>query len=336
MSFLDIRSVSKSYRQHQALREVSLNIQRGHIMGLLGPNGAGKTTLIRMINRILAPDSGSIWLDGAQLEPEHSRRIGYLPEERGLYKKMKIGEQLLYLSRLRGMTSSEALTAAKRWMTRLEMQSWWNKKAEELSKGMQQKVQLVAALMHDPDLLILDEPFSGFDPVNAQILKEIILERRAAGTTLLISTHRMETVEDLCTDVVLIHRAGVLLSGSTQAVRRQHSSNQIEIHCAGDPASPPPAPVGHIPVNQSPVGHSPSDIQDSPRLNYGKSISAASESRHEGPITRLVFEAAPSEWPAIIEHYNRHSRIVYFAERLPGFQDIFIKTVGQNDQNQSG
>jgi len=319
MSFLDIRSVSKSYRHHQVLNEVSLKIQRGHIMGLLGPNGAGKTTLIRMINRILAPDSGSIWLDGVELSPEHSLRIGYLPEERGLYKKMKIGEQLLYLSRLRGMTSSDALTAAKKWMTRLEMQSWWDKKAEELSKGMQQKVQLVVALMHDPDLLILDEPFSGFDPMNAQMLKEIILERRAAGTTLLISTHRMETVEDLCTDVVLIHRAGVVLAGPTQAVRRQYNGNQIEIHCASDPASPPPSPPAHFPV----------------RLLSSDSLSSSSSlpfSTMGEPITRLVFEAAPSEWTALIEHYNRHSRIVYFAERLPSFQDIFIKAVGKNDQ----
>ena len=301
MSFLEIRSVSKSYRQHQALKEVSLEIHRGNIMGLLGPNGAGKTTLIRMINRILAPDSGTITLDGAELGPQHARRIGYLPEERGLYKKMKIGEQLLYLSRLRGMSSGDSLNAAKKWMTRLDMQNWWNKKAEELSKGMQQKVQLVAALMHEPDLLILDEPFSGFDPVNAQMLQEIILERRAAGTTLLISTHRMETVEDLCTDVVLIHQAGVVLAGPTQAVRRQHSGNQIEIHCAGDTASPPPAPLAHTLVNSS---------------------------SSEQNIHRLVFEAAPSDWPAIIAHYNQHSHIVYFAERLPSFQDIFIKAVG--------
>ncbi|NBW42414.1 MAG: ATP-binding cassette domain-containing protein [Sphingobacteriia bacterium] len=249
MAFLDIRSVSKSYRNHRALLDVSMQVPKGGIMGLLGPNGAGKTTLIRMINRITAPDSGSIWLDGRELGPEHARRIGYLPEERGLYKKMKIGEQLLYLARLRGLESDQALQAAKHWMTRLEMQSWWNKKAEELSKGMQQKVQLVAALMHDPDLLILDEPFSGFDPVNARLLKNILLERRAAGTTLLISTHRMETVEDLCTDVVLIHQAGVVLAGPTQAVRRQHSGNQIEIHCVGETASPPPAPPAHTPVS---------------------------------------------------------------------------------------
>jgi len=311
MSFLDICAVSKSYRNHQALKEVSLEIHKGRILGLLGPNGAGKTTLIRMINRILAPDSGSIWLDGRELGPEHSRRIGYLPEERGLYKKMKIGEQLLYLSRLRGMSSDQALTAAKKWMTRLEMQSWWNKKAEELSKGMQQKVQLVAALMHDPDLLILDEPFSGFDPVNAQLLKDIILERRAAGTTLLISTHRMETVEDLCDDVVLIHRAEVVLSGPTEAIRRRHSGNQIEIHCAGDTASPPPYPPGHKPV----------------------SLPSTAEPRNRDSVTRLIFEAAPSEWPGPIEHYNRHSRLIYFAERLPSFQDIFIQAVGPGGQS---
>jgi ABC-2 type transport system ATP-binding protein len=306
MAFLEVRSVSKSYQNHQALKNITIEVDKGRILGLLGPNGAGKTTLIRMINRILAPDSGSIWLDGTELGPEHSRRMGYLPEERGLYKKMKIGEQLLYLSRLRGMSSDQALTAAKKWMTRLEMQSWWNKKAEELSKGMQQKVQLVAALMHDPDLLILDEPFSGFDPVNAQLLKDIILERRAAGTTLLISTHRMETVEDLCDDVVLIHRAEVVLSGPTEAIRRRHSGNQIEIHCAGDTASSPPYPPGHKPV----------------------SLPSTAEPRNRDSVTKFIFEAAPSEWPALIEHYNRHSRLIYFAERLPSFQDIFIQAVG--------
>jgi ABC-2 type transport system ATP-binding protein len=305
MAFLDIRSVSKSYRNHRALLDVSMQVPKGGIMGLLGPNGAGKTTLIRMINRITAPDSGSIWLDGRELGPEHARRIGYLPEERGLYKKMKIGEQLLYLARLRGLDSGQALQAAKHWMTRLEMQSWWNKKAEELSKGMQQKVQLVAALMHDPDLLILDEPFSGFDPVNARLLKNILLERRAAGTTLLISTHRMETVEDLCTHVVLIHRAGVVLSGETEAVRRQYSKNRVEIHCAGDPASPPPAPL--------------------------PAPSSTTTTSEPNAITRMVFEAEPQHWPDLIDHYNRHSRILHFSEKLPSFQDIFIQAVGNDN-----
>ena len=304
MAFLDIQSVSKSYRNHRALIDVSMQVPKGGVMGLLGPNGAGKTTLIRMINRIIAPDTGCIRLDGRILGPEHARRIGYLPEERGLYKKMKIGEQLLYLARLRGLSSNQALEAAKHWMSRLEMQSWWNKKAEELSKGMQQKVQLVAALMHDPDLLILDEPFSGFDPVNARLLKNILLERRAAGTTLLISTHRMETVEDLCTHVVLIHRAGVVLSGETEAVRRQFSQNRIEIHCAGATASPPPAPLP-VPMQTS--------------------------STETDPITRLVFEAEPSQWPALIDHYNQNSRIVHFSEKLPSFQDIFIKAVGSDN-----
>ena len=314
MAFLDIRSVSKSYRNHRALLDVSMQVPKGGIMGLLGPNGAGKTTLIRMINRITAPDSGSIWLDGRELGPEHARRIGYLPEERGLYKKMKIGEQLLYLARLRGLESGQALQAAKHWMTRLEMQSWWNKKAEELSKGMQQKVQLVAALMHDPDLLILDEPFSGFDPVNARLLKNILLERRAAGTTLLISTHRMETVEDLCTHVVLIHRAGVVLSGETEAVRRQYSKNRVEIHCAGVPASPPPAPLPAPTTTTTTSSSSPTTTTSEPNA-----------------ITRMVFEAEPQHWPDLIDHYNRHSRILHFSEKLPSFQDIFIQAVGNDN-----
>jgi len=203
------------------------------------------------------------------------------------------------------LDSGQALQAAKHWMTRLEMQSWWNKKAEELSKGMQQKVQLVAALMHDPDLLILDEPFSGFDPINARLLKNILLERRAAGTTLLISTHRMETVEDLCTHVVLIHRAGVVLSGETEAVRRQYSKNRVEIHCAGAPASPPPAPL--------------------------PAPSSTTTTSEPNAITRMVFEAEPQHWPALIDHYNRHSRILHFSEKLPSFQDIFIQAVGNDN-----
>jgi ABC-2 type transport system ATP-binding protein len=233
MAFLDIRSVSKSYRNHRALLDVSMQVPKGGIMGLLGPNGAGKTTLIRMINRITAPDSGSIWLDGRELGPEHARRIGYLPEERGLYKKMKIGEQLLYLARLRGLDSGQALQAAKHWMTRLEMQSWWNKKAEELSKGMQQQVQLVAALMHDPDLLILDEPFSGFDPVNAQLITEEILDLKKKGCTIIFSTHRMETVEDLCDHIALINRSKKILEGSKKQVKEQFKTNTFLVEHNG-------------------------------------------------------------------------------------------------------
>src|SRR5690606_26071300 len=204
---LEIENIVKQYSNHRALDDVSLSVPKGSIFGLLGPNGAGKTSLIRIINQINAPDSGEIIFDGEKLQPKHIERIGYLPEERGLYKKMKIGEQMLYLAQLKGIKKAEASRRIKEWFEKLEIQSWWDKKVEDLSKGMQQKVQFVATVIHKPDLIILDEPFSGFDPVNAQIIQNEILELNKQGATIIYSTHRMESVETLCDEIALINRS---------------------------------------------------------------------------------------------------------------------------------
>ncbi|RYY07037.1 MAG: ATP-binding cassette domain-containing protein, partial [Sphingobacteriaceae bacterium] len=203
---LSIRNIVKQYAGHRALDDVSLEVKSGEIFGLLGPNGAGKTSLIRIINQITAPDSGEIYFNGEKLNQSHIERIGYLPEERGLYKKMEIGEQLVYLARLKGLDKANAEKRIKTWFEKLDMSDWWNKKIEELSKGMQQKVQFVSTVLHNPELIILDEPFSGFDPVNAEIIKDEILELNRKGATIIFSTHRMESVEELCDAIALINR----------------------------------------------------------------------------------------------------------------------------------
>ena len=205
MTMLSIRNIVKQYANHRALDDVSMEIGKGQIFGLLGPNGAGKTSLIRIINQITAPDSGEIFFNGEKLNQSHIERIGYLPEERGLYKKMPIGEQIMYLARLKGINSAEAKKRIHYWFEKLGIESWWDKKTEELSKGMQQKAQFVATVLHNPDLLILDEPFSGFDPVNAEVIKNEILELNRNGATIIFSTHRMESVEELCDSIALLN-----------------------------------------------------------------------------------------------------------------------------------
>ncbi|MES2213028.1 MAG: ATP-binding cassette domain-containing protein, partial [Pseudomonadota bacterium] len=202
---ISIRHIVKQYAGYRALNDVSIEIEKGKVFGLLGPNGAGKTSLIRIINQITAPDSGEILFDGQHLGRQHIERIGYMPEERGLYKKMEIGEQIIYLARLKGLSRAEALKRTKYWFEKLEIQGWWHKKIEELSKGMQQKAQFVATVLHEPELLILDEPFSGFDPVNADIIKNEILELNRKGATIIFSTHRMESVEELCDSIALLN-----------------------------------------------------------------------------------------------------------------------------------
>jgi len=219
---LEINHVTKDYANHRALDDVSIQIPKGKIFGLLGPNGAGKTSLIRIINQITAPDSGEIRFNGEVLGPQHIAQIGYLPEERGLYKKMKIGDQMLYLAQLKGLSKKEALHRIHDWCERLDITSWWDKKIEDLSKGMQQKVQFVATVIHQPQLIILDEPFSGFDPVNANIIKEQILRLNAEGATIIFSTHRMETVEELCDHIALIHRSKKILDGRVQDIKKDY------------------------------------------------------------------------------------------------------------------
>lgn len=231
---LNVNNIVKQYATHLALDDVSLEVEQGKIFGLLGPNGAGKTSLIRIITQITAPDSGEVIFNGERLNSSHIARIGYLPEERGLYKKMEIGEQVLYLAKLKGMRTTEATKKVRYWFEKLEMGSWWNKKVEDLSKGMQQKVQFVATVLHEPELIILDEPFSGFDPVNAAIIKNEILELNKKGATFIFSTHRMESVEELCDSIALIHRSKKILDGSVSDIKEQYRNNTYWVEYDGE------------------------------------------------------------------------------------------------------
>lgn len=230
---LSIRNIVKQYANHRALDNVSIEVEKGSVFGLLGPNGAGKTSLIRIINQITAPDSGEVFLKGEKLNPSHISIIGYLPEERGLYKKMEIGEQMLYLAQLKGMSKTDATQRIKYWFEKMEIESWWNKKVEDLSKGMQQKVQFIATVLHDPELIILDEPFSGFDPVNAQVITNEILELNRKGATIIFSTHRMESVEQLCDSIALIHKSKKILDGKVKDIKNLYRSHTYRIGFSG-------------------------------------------------------------------------------------------------------
>jgi len=223
------KDVVKEYGNYIALNKVSITVPKGSIYGLLGPNGAGKTTLMRIINQITAPDIGSLIFDGTPLSKHHISDIGYLPEERGLYKKMKVGEQALYLAQLKGMSYDEALEKLKFWFEKLDILSWWNKKVEELSKGMAQKIQFVVTVIHEPKLLIFDEPFSGFDPINAAIIRKEILELSEKGTTIIFSTHRMESVEEICDHIALINKAQTILEGPIEEIKKQFANNSYEV-----------------------------------------------------------------------------------------------------------
>ena len=226
---LECKHITKAFGEFKALDDVSVTVPAGKIFGLLGPNGAGKTTLIRIINRITIPSAGEVILDGKHVTDEDVRAIGYLPEERGLFKKMKVGEQSIYLARLKGMSTAAATAELKKWFIRFGIQSWWDKKVEELSKGMAQKVQFITTVLHRPRLLILDEPFSGFDPVNAQMIRDEILRLRDEGTTIILSTHNMESVEELCDNIALINKSHLIVTGETDAIRREYGSNQVEV-----------------------------------------------------------------------------------------------------------
>ncbi len=233
MDALVARGITKRYAHHTALDQVTVTIPEQTIYGLLGPNGAGKTTLIRIINQIINCDEGEIRIFGELLNPNHVGVIGYLPEERGLYKKMKVGEQLVYLARLKGLSRKDALTRIKLWLEKFEIKDWWNKKVEDLSKGMAQKVQFISTVMHEPRLIILDEPFSGFDPVNAQLITQEILDLKKKGSTIIFSTHRMETVEDLCDYIALIDKSKKILEGSKKEVKDQFKSNTFTLEHGG-------------------------------------------------------------------------------------------------------
>lgn len=234
MDILTVEHVTKRFARHTALDDVSLAIPRGSVYGLLGPNGAGKTTLLRIINRITAPDSGRVLFDGHEIAPADVRRIGYLPEERGLYKKMKVGEQAVFFARLKGISRREAVARLKTWFVRFGIQEWWDKKVEELSKGMAQKVQFIITVLHEPELLIFDEPFSGFDPINANLLKEEILALRDKGSTIVFSTHNMSSVEEICDHITLIDKSRNILSGRVDDIRHRHGANIFEVAYRGE------------------------------------------------------------------------------------------------------
>jgi len=228
MDIFKATDVSKRFANHTALDKVSITVPEQSIFGLLGPNGAGKTTLIRIINQITGPDEGEVFFNGEKLKPQHVEFIGYLPEERGLYKKMKVGEQALYLAQLKGLSKKDALVKLKYWFEKFEIQAWWNRKIEELSKGMQQKIQFIVTILHDPKLLIFDEPFSGFDPINVNLLKDEILNLRKNGSTIIFSTHNMSSVEEICDHIALINNSKKILDGSVKEIRKQFKSNTYE------------------------------------------------------------------------------------------------------------
>ena len=229
MGIIECKNVSKSFGEKVALDHVSVDIPKGKIFGLLGPNGAGKTTLIRIINRITIPNAGEVLFDGRPITQDDVEKIGYLPEERGLYRKMKVGEQAMYFAQLKGMSYRDAMTELKKWFVRFGIESWWNKKVEELSKGMAQKVQFITTVVHKPSLLILDEPFSGFDPVNAQIIRDEILRLKAEGATIILSTHNMESVEELCDNIALINKSRVVITGGVDEIRHKYGNNNVEL-----------------------------------------------------------------------------------------------------------
>jgi ABC-2 type transport system ATP-binding protein len=304
MSFLEARSVVKKYANHLALDHVSMSVPAKSIYGLLGPNGAGKTTLIRIINQITGPDAGEILFDGKVLKSTDVERIGYLPEERGLYKKMKVGELAIYLARLKGLSRNDALKKLKYWFEKFEIQAWWDKKVEELSKGMQQKVQFIVTILHNPSLLIFDEPFSGFDPINAQLLKEEILNLRKEGATIIFSTHNMGSVEELCDNITLINNGKSILEGEVAEIRQRYRQNLVRLDFAGD-ANQLQSAVA--PIHQ---------IVEITHLNG-----------HHSALIKMNEGAAVNQLLALaINHCEVHG----FQEILPGMSDIFIQVVNQN------
>jgi ABC-2 type transport system ATP-binding protein len=300
MNFLETTDVVKQFSGHLALDKVSIQVSEGKIFGLLGPNGAGKTTLIRIINRITAPDSGIVRLKGRESRPEDIYRLGYMPEERGLYKKMKVGEQAIYLAQLKGLSYTEAKSRLTQWFEKFDIMSWWNRKLEELSKGMQQKIQFIITVIHDPELLIFDEPFSGFDPINADILKQEILELKASGKTIIFSTHNMASVEDICDEIALINCAKVALAGEVKEIRKRFKTNTYNLTISSAENRVQPA-------------------SDYFTILSSKEDSELTELRihKEGNVSNsfLLTELAKS--------YEIHS----FTEELPSMNEIFINTV---------
>ncbi|WP_295981872.1 ABC transporter ATP-binding protein [uncultured Algibacter sp.] len=306
-NLLEVNNVSKYFGDFKALNDVSITIPRGSIFGLLGPNGAGKTTLIRVVNQITMPDSGSVILDGEALSQKHVKDIGYLPEERGLYKSMKVGEQAIYLAQLKGLSKAEAKTRLKYWFERLEIGDWWNKKIQELSKGMAQKIQFVVTVLHEPKLLIFDEPFSGFDPINANLIKDEILRLRENGATVIFSTHRMESVEELCDDIALIHKSNKILEGKLLDIKRQYKINTYE--------------VGIRPYNRALL-----EKELSEKFNVSKANFRTLEDE-----LKLNIKLQQGEKPNdLLSYLTDKGEVSHFVELIPSVNDIFIQAVNNN------
>jgi ABC-2 type transport system ATP-binding protein len=301
---LSVKNVTKRYTSHVALDNVSLSIPEKSIYGLLGPNGAGKTTLIRIVNQIINSDEGEVSIFGEKLNENHIGVIGYLPEERGLYKKLKVGEQLLYLAQLKGMSRSKAIEQSKKWLKKFQITDWWDKKVEDLSKGMAQKVQFISTVMHEPKLIILDEPFSGFDPVNAQLITQEILSLRDNGSTIIFSTHRMETVEDLCDHIALINKSKKIIDGPKKEVKNQFKSNTFIVEHHGNHLQLPPERYQIV-------------RQDTIEENHFITTIKANNDVKANQVIRELIDK---------------TELTSFREKIPSMADIFINLVGENDE----
>lgn len=300
MNILEVKNVSKLYARHRALNNVSLDVPSGCVYGLLGPNGAGKTSLIRIITQITAADEGQVLFNGQPLSSEHIYQIGYLPEERGLYKKMEVGEQLLYFARLKGLSRSEAMHVLKDWVEKFEIAGWWKKKVEELSKGMQQKIQFIATVLHNPKLIILDEPFSGFDPINANIITEEILRLKEQGSSIIFSTHRMESVEQLCDYIALINKSEKVLEGPVKKVREQFRTFEYNLEYEGEP------------------------------LTSNEYFSVSGQKSDMGLHSCILKPAAGQTSNHLLAKVMEQVEVKGFTEQLPDMNEIFIRVVSGN------
>ena len=304
MGIIECKNVSKAFGEKVALDNVSVDIPKGQIFGLLGPNGAGKTTLIRIINRITIPNSGTVLFDGRPITQDDVEKIGYLPEERGLYRKMKVGEQAMYFAQLKGMSYREAQDELKKWFIRFGIESWWNKKVEELSKGMAQKVQFITTVVHKPKLLILDEPFSGFDPVNAQVIREEILRLKEEGSTIILSTHNMESVEELCDSIALINKSHVVITGGVDEIRRKYGNNNVELIYTSETSLKAVSGVFDVLSDQDDMG------------------------RH---TSVLSIESVSTTNDLLAEVMKQGLTVNSFKELVPRMNDIFIKLVTEEE-----
>ena len=308
-NLLEVNNVVKKYRDFTALNNVSLHIPKGSVFGLLGPNGAGKTSLIRIINQITMPDSGSILLDGEALAPKHIAHIGYLPEERGLYKSMKVGEQVLYLAQLKGLSKSEARKRLKYWFEKFDISEWWGKKIEELSKGMAQKVQFIVTVLHQPKLLIFDEPFSGFDPINAQLIAKEILQLRDEGATIIFSTHRMESVEEMCDEIALIDRSNKILDGKLDDIKRNFRTHTFQVGL-----------------------NTTSAIEVEQKLKENFEVFPSNFKLLSDSLTLNVKLTEGNSANDLLSFLTNRGEVQHFVELIPSANEIFIQAVNKNSQ----